>query len=184
MTNPKESKMTAQERREALVEAFARLAGRNVATFGIPAAAVDLANLLEPDEEPLAGDTPRSILFTDGDSLMWKGKPTTVRDFTDHVLGVEAEIATLTKERDRAHRDLNQIAASLSEYERVEAIGMQSATMPDKIDALLRDLVRLRKMDRKELAASFEVDRLTKVNENLRDALTGIAGRADKALSE
>lgn len=46
-------------------------------------------------------------------------------------------------------KELTQIAASLAEYERVEAVGMRSATMPEKIDALLRDLARLRQKDRR-----------------------------------
>lgn len=58
------------------------------------------------------------------------------------------ECDALRAQLDEERRAMSQIASSLAEFDRVEAIGMQSATMPEKVDALLRDLARLRRKDR------------------------------------
>jgi septal ring factor EnvC (AmiA/AmiB activator) len=70
----------------------------------------------------------------------------------------ERAVEDVTAERDEKHRALTQIASSLSEFERVEAVGMKSASMPDKIDALLLDLARLRRFDRERPAVITERD--------------------------
>jgi predicted nucleic acid-binding Zn-ribbon protein len=249
MTNPKESKMTRRsEVKEALFDFVGAILapGKTIVLTGEAGYAIDrLANLLEPDEEPLVYDptlADKYVLRSMFDMVEKERDAALERDAHSLAMHVETaknynaareEIAALkrdcaaldnargaavkdlhkafdthneaAKERDAFHHDLKQIASSLAEFDRVEAIGMQSATMPEKIDALLRDLVRLRKLDREKPDANAEVERLTKacatladgehrmrednerlrrVNEDLRNALTGIAGRADKALSE